>query len=107
MGFEYEEGQLDGYWPDFMGSRRQTWIQGWNSPDVDEQGPIGIFAFTINKLQPNSHYEVEITPVFHSSINVTPHTTKLTVQTTSVGKRYSQILQNFFLKFNNWAADMK
>lgn len=80
-----KEGYLDGYWPDFPSSRRQTWVHGWNSADVDEQGPIGIFAITIDELQPNTEYTIGITPIFHPSTKIVSNTTRLNVTTTSQG----------------------
>ncbi len=38
-------GRLDAFWPDFPGSWKYTWTNGgWNIADVDELGPIGLFA---------------------------------------------------------------
>ncbi|KAM7533788.1 hypothetical protein Aperf_G00000112595 [Anoplocephala perfoliata] len=66
---ELRLGDLDGYWPDFPGSRRSTWVEGWNTAEVDEQGPVGLFATTIDNLQPNTNYKLEIWPVFYPSAN--------------------------------------
>ncbi|KAM7534731.1 hypothetical protein Aperf_G00000112621 [Anoplocephala perfoliata] len=64
---ELRLGDLDGYWPDFPGSRRSTWVEGWNTAEVDEQGPVGLFVTTIDNLQPNTNYKLEIWPVFYPS----------------------------------------
>lgn len=68
------EGVLDSYWPDYWSSRRSTWQNGWNSAEVDEQGPIGLFAATIDNLQANNVYNFEIRPIGSPSFegNVKP-----------------------------------
>ncbi|KAM7534626.1 hypothetical protein Aperf_G00000112642 [Anoplocephala perfoliata] len=62
------EGDLDGYWPDFPGSRRSTWVRGWNTAEVDEQGPVGLFAITIDHLRPATDYQIEISPVIFPDV---------------------------------------
>lgn len=57
-------GHLDAFWPDASGLRKETWSLGWNTASVDEQGPIGIFAWTMKGLAKNSLYNVTITPGF-------------------------------------------
>ncbi|VDK20126.1 unnamed protein product [Taenia asiatica] len=76
-------GQLDGYWPDFPGSRRQTWVQGWNRASVDEQGPLGIFAVTMRELQSSTLYNFDITPIFHPSVNILAESTSIEARTAS------------------------
>ncbi|KAL5964538.1 Receptor-type tyrosine-protein phosphatase alpha [Taenia solium] len=78
------DGQLDGYWPDFPGSRRQTWVQGWNRASVDEQGPLGIFAVTMGDLQRNALYNFDITPIFHPSVNILAESTSIEARTASI-----------------------
>ncbi|KAL5103289.1 Receptor-type tyrosine-protein phosphatase alpha [Taenia crassiceps] len=77
------EGRLDGFWPDFPGSRRQTWVQGWNRADVDEQGPLGIFAVTTGNLRRNTLYNFAITPVFHPDVNILAESTSIEARTAS------------------------
>lgn len=77
------EGQLDGYWPDFPGSRRQTWVQGWNRADVDEQGPLGIFAVSIEDLRPETLYYFVITPIFYLDVNTLAESTSIEARTSS------------------------
>ncbi|EUB60289.1 Receptor-type tyrosine-protein phosphatase alpha [Echinococcus granulosus] len=83
------DGQLDGYWPDFAGSRRQTWVEGWNGADVDEQGPLGIFAVTVGDLQANTFYKFAITPIFHPHSNILSQSTDIQIKTASYDSRVS------------------
>ncbi|VDM35289.1 unnamed protein product [Hydatigera taeniaeformis] len=77
------EGQVDGYWPDFPGSRRYTWVEGWNRADVDEQGPLGLFAVTMTNLQSNTLYNFDVTPVFYPDLNVPPQSASVEARTAS------------------------
>nr|CDS26582.1 receptor type tyrosine protein phosphatase,protein tyrosine phosphatase receptor type [Hymenolepis microstoma] len=77
------EGKLDGYWPDFPGSRRSTWVGGWNTAEIDEQGPIGLFAITIDKLQRDEKYHFEIYPVVYPNVNAVILPTKITAETSA------------------------
>ncbi|CDI98041.1 protein tyrosine phosphatase receptor type [Echinococcus multilocularis] len=83
------DGQLDGYWPDFAGSRLQTWVEGWNGADVDEQGPLGIFAVTVGDLQANTFYKFAITPIFHPHSNILSRSTDIQIKTASYDSRVS------------------
>lgn len=77
------EGKLDGYWPDFPGSRRSTWVNGWNTAEVDEQGPIGLFAVTIDNLQVRKAYQFEIHPVVYPAIDVVLRPAIITASTSA------------------------
>ncbi|VDD79955.1 unnamed protein product [Mesocestoides corti] len=76
-----EEGKLDGYWPDFPGSRKETWASGWNTASVDEQGPVGIFAVTVSNLRANTQYVFEVTPVFNPPLNTQVQSTSVQAAT--------------------------
>ncbi|VUZ42730.1 unnamed protein product, partial [Hymenolepis diminuta] len=78
------EGKLDGYWPDFPGSRRSTWVNGWNTAEVDEQGPIGLFAVTIDNLQAHKAYQFEIHPVVYPAIDVVLRPATITASTSAI-----------------------
>lgn len=86
-GAELIEGTLDGYWPDFPGSRRSTWVSGWNTAEVDEQGPVGLFAATIDRLRANKNYKFEITPIFSSNFDSTSPPTIIEARTASTSAR--------------------
>ncbi|VDN98822.1 unnamed protein product [Rodentolepis nana] len=75
------EGKLDGYWPDFPGSRRSTWIDGWNTAEVDEQGPIGLFAVTVGNLRSREKYHFEIHPIVYPDVDADILPTKITAET--------------------------
>ncbi|VDM34504.1 unnamed protein product [Hydatigera taeniaeformis] len=83
------EGQVDGYWPDFPGSRRYTWVEGWNRADVDEQGPLGLFAVTMTNLQSNTRYNFDVTPVFYPDLNVPPQSESVEARTASSSSKVS------------------
>ncbi len=81
------EGNLDTFWPDFPGSRRHTWADnGWNTADVDEMGPIGLFALTVNGLSANTEYTFSVRPIFYPHPNTLVKAVKEKTKTKASGK---------------------
>ncbi len=64
------DGNLDGFWPDFPGSRKLTWMNGgWNNASIDELGPIGTFVLTIDGLSASTKYNLLVRPVVYPQSN--------------------------------------
>ncbi len=92
---QFINGSLDAFWPDFAGSRKYTWSNGgWNNAEVDELGPIGTFALTIDNLSPNTAYVLSVRPVFYPQSNERTGAFTITAKTKAKGKfipDYTQI----------------
>ncbi len=86
-GGQFINGKLDAFWPDFPGSRKYTWSNGgWNNAEVDELGPIGTFAVTIDKLSPNTDYTLSVRPVFYPQTNERSTALNITAKTKVKGE---------------------
>lgn len=60
-----------------VGLRLQTWVEGWNSADVNKQDPLIIFAVNVANLQRSTHRYLGITPIFYSSMNIFAENTSI------------------------------
>uniref|UniRef100_A0A0X3NN65 Protein-tyrosine-phosphatase n=1 Tax=Schistocephalus solidus TaxID=70667 RepID=A0A0X3NN65_SCHSO len=82
---------LDVPWPDYKSSRRNFWIDGWNTGSMDDMGPHNLFVFTVSGLRENQAYNFTIVPLFLPSpanINLMRFASTLTATTFVGGPSY-------------------